>query len=187
MTVRYLRSIRSRQGAYPSPNATYSPEVAGRYKNGFTDCRTQMTNIIASSIDVPEPSKSKIIREFNTRISPYQDFRGSSDNNVSQLRSMPIPGQMGPGSSSMSHFPYFMGPMSAPCIRSPQNIKREPNSTANSNDSESDSDQSLSTTPSAVAQTSHLDQIQCTNATQQTWRPWWRKIILFSPLFRVIW
>ena len=148
MTVRYLRSIRSRQGVYPSPNATsYGSDIPARF--------------------VPEPTKSKIMREFNSRISSFPD---------PGLRTIPSMGP-GPAVTTTGPFPYFLGPMgTGPMLRpNTSTVKREPTSTANSNDSGSDSDCAFE----KISEKSPNSNTQSTSS-QQTWRPWWNKKCRFK-------
>jgi hypothetical protein len=148
MTVRYLRSIRTRQGGYPSPTSTpYNPENVARFKNSFSpECRTSLTAII--SVD---EQKSGNFRDTIPRIPGYSELQSRQIRNV-----MTVP-----------NFSQFMTPN--PEILTQQIIKREPNSTANSNDSESDSDNSctLLTENNILSSSTVL-----TETCPQTWRPW---------------
>ena len=159
-----MRSIRTRQGVYPSPNNPVSYDHPGRNRSHIP------TGLLQTSMDVPDAAKSKLIREFNPRVS-YQDYRNPETVQLCHIAA--------PGISPPVGFPYLMPPMPAGF---PSCVKREPNSVANSNDSESDSDQSLHQNEQSAVSVKRetrkgnpepAEEVENSSSPPtQTWRPW---------------
>ena len=174
MTVRYLRSIRSRQGSYPAPtpipNYPNTENLSRQFKN--TNQNLQNLQNIAKNTDPIRIPKNKVV-DFSSRLGATVNY----SDHPAQLRGIgqysAIPAQFLANYGAQIPIPgsgYI-----------PRNIKTEAVSIPNSNDSESDSDQSLASSTSQNVKIQIPQSEPEKNKTTQssgTWRPWWKSFLV---------